>query len=129
MADPTTSPAFERATPVLKSGDYPVSRTFFRDRLGFELTEEGGDPPLFGIFRRDGAVVFVNAWNGPPAPSTGGWTAYFHVDDVDALHRECMAQGLEVRRSPENTVYGMREMELHDPDGNLLCFGTDLDQL
>ena len=32
-------------------------------------------------------------------------------------------------RPVENTVYGMREFEITDPDGNVVCFGEDMDRL
>jgi len=74
-----------RSTPVLKSVDYPRSRSFYVDVLGYRVVEEGGDPPRFGNFDRDTSVLFVDAWNGPPAASEGGWNAYIHVDGLDAL--------------------------------------------
>lgn len=121
MADAT----FRRATPVLRSGDYVRSRTFYTEMLGFKVMEEGGDPPRFGIFRRDGAVLFVDAWQGPPADGAAGWVAYFHVDDVVALRAQLLERGVVGAGEVRVTVYGMREFELRDPDGNLLCFGVD----
>lgn len=116
----------ERATPVLKTGDYPRARRFYTETLGFRILEEGGDPARFGIFERGGAVVFVDSWHGPPAEATG-WDAYFHSPDVDALCAELTAAGANITRPLENAIYGMREFEVTDPDGNVLCFGTDMD--
>ena len=62
-----TATEFERATPVLMSGDYERSKAFYTETLGFRVIEEGGDPARFGIFERGGAVLFVNAWNGARA--------------------------------------------------------------
>ena len=118
----------ERATPVLKSGDYPRSRAFYAETLGFRVVEEGGDPPRFGIFKRGDAVVFVDAWHGPPAVSEsdgGGWAAYIHVGGLDALFAELEGIGAPIRRAIETTVYDMREFEVADPDGNVICFGED----
>ena len=116
----------ERATPVLKSGDYPRSRAFYAETLGFRILEEGGDPPRFGIFERGGAVVFVDAWHGAPVASeTGGWAAYIHVQGLDGLFAELRGAGAPIRRTIETTVYGMREFEVVDPDGNVICFGED----
>jgi hypothetical protein len=42
---------------------------------------------------------------------------YIYVDDVDALAAEFGVQ-------PELAYYGMREIELVDPDGNRLRIGT-----
>ena len=119
--------AFRRATPVLAVADYPRARDHYRDCLGFTVLEEGGDPPRFGILERGGAVVFLDAWHGPPAAPGAGWSAYFHVDDVLALQAELEAAGANVVAGPRVTVYGMRELEVLDPDGHRLCFGADAD--
>lgn len=116
----------QTSIPVLRSGDYPRSRDFFVDVLGFSIAEEGGDPPRFGIFKRDRATVFVDAWHGADAEPHAGWRAYFHTPDVDALATAFRAAGAEVE-GPRNAVYGMREITLRDPDGNLLCFGQDIE--
>lgn len=118
---------FQSATPVLRSGDYARSRAFYADKLGFVVVEEGGTPARFGIFERGRAVLFVDAWHGPPAATTGGWQAYLHVGDVDTLCTACRAAGVEITRDVTDTVYGMREFEIADPDGNVICFGTDTD--
>ena len=120
---------FERSTPVLRSGDYPRSRSFYEGRLGYAVVEEGGEPARFGIFRRGQSYLFVNAWNGPPPPSSGGWDAYVHVSGVDALHDEFAAAGAAIVRAVELAVYGMREFEVRDPDGNVICFGEDADNI
>ena len=116
---------FERATPVLKSADYPRSRHFYLETLGFELREEGGDPARFGIFARGGSVIFVDAWHGGPNPVDGAWDAYLHVKGLEALFQELRSRGANITRPIEDTVYGMREFEVTDPDGNVLCFGED----
>ena len=114
-----------RATPVLRAADYPRSRAFYRDVLGFQVVEEGGTPPRFGIFERDGAVLFVDSWHGGPPEVSGGWHAYLHVTGLEALRDAFAAAGAEITREIEHTVYDMREFELTDPDGNVLCFGED----
>ena len=113
------------AIPVLRSRDYPQARAFWTETMGFSIAEEGGEPPRFGIFHKDKATVFVDAWNGADPAPHDGWCAYFHCDDVDALARDLAAKGQPVN-GPRDTVYGMREIDLRDPDGNLLCFGEDL---
>lgn len=125
------APRFERATPVLPSADYLRARRFYQDVLGFRISEEAGDPAGFGIFERDGCVVFVDAFRGVPRPDaeTGdhGWTAHFRIRGLDAFAREITQRGVELARAISTTNYGMRELEVLDPDGNRLCFGEDLD--
>ena len=110
------------AIPVLRVSDYPRARAFWTETLGFAVAEEGGDPARFGIFRRDGQTVFVDAWHGADIPPSPGWRAYFHVDDIDAFAEALDWSDTE---GPTDTVYGMREVVVIDPDGNRLCFGMD----
>lgn len=128
------STEFERSTPVLRSADYERSKAYYVDKLGYTVVEEGGDPARFGIFRRDKSVLFVDAWNGgplwrpgnggPPA-HPGGWEAYVHVRGLDDLAAVLAAAGANVTRDVQLTVYGMREFDVTDPDGNVICFGED----
>lgn len=108
--------------PVLRVSDYPRARAFWTRTLGFSVGEEGGDPPRFGIFHKDKATVFVDAWHGADETPSPGWRAYFHVDDVDAL---AASVDWSVSEGPTDTAYGMRELVVIDPDGNRLCFGQD----
>ncbi|XWN31456.1 MAG: VOC family protein [Devosia sp.] len=114
----------ESATPVFRSGDYQRARAFYTESLGFRCAEEAGNPTGFGIFIRDKARVFVEAYSGPEAPYKR-WRAYFHVDDFDAIVRELEGKGVPFSSPPTVTEYGMREVEVTDPDGNVLCFGAD----
>jgi catechol 2,3-dioxygenase-like lactoylglutathione lyase family enzyme len=111
--------------PVLRVADYPAARAFWLETMGFTLGEEGGTPPRFGTFHSDAATVFVDGWHGPDAEQHAGWRAYFHCDDVDILAASVTASGYPFE-GPRNTVYGMRELTLRDPAGNLLCFGQHL---
>ena len=108
--------------PVLRVSDYPRAKAFWTETLGFTVGEEGGDPARFGIFHRDAATVFVDSWHGADTEPSPGWRAYLHVDDVDAF-----AETIDwtEKQGPEDKVYGMRELTLTDPDGNLICFGMD----
>ena len=125
MTSQPSKVVFQNSTPVLKSGDYDRSRAFYEGTLGYRVMEEGGEPPRFGIFERGRSVLFVNAWKGPPNPVPGVWEAYIHVAGLEALFAEYEAAGARIVRPVEETVYGMREFEVADPDGNLLCFGED----
>ena len=116
--------ALTSSVPVLRAADYPATRDMLRS-LGFEIAEEGGDPPRFGILRQDAATLFVDAWHGPDPTPAPCWRAYFHCDDVEALAARARAADLPTE-GPVETVYGMREVTVTDPDGNRLCFGQDI---
>lgn len=113
------------ATPVLRVSDYQRAKAFYMDVLGFEVVNEAGDPVTgFGIFVSGGARVFLHAWDGPEAP-WDGWRGYFYCAQLDELiaHLESRNQAF---KGPEVTFYNMREIEVTDPDGNVLCFGQDV---
>ena len=107
--------------PVLRVSDYPRAKAFW-EALGFVVGEEGGEPARFGIFHRDAATVFVDAWHGADAEPSPGWRAYLHCADVDALAEALTDLPTE---GPVDTVYGMRELVVIDPDGNRVCFGQE----
>ncbi|MEM9912226.1 MAG: VOC family protein [Pseudomonadota bacterium] len=112
------------SVPVLRVSDYARARDFWCGALEFEIVEEAGEPETgFGILRRDSAQVFLTAWDGPEAPHKG-WRAYFHTDALDDLAAKLRKDG-HAFRGPTHTNYGMREVEVTDPDGNVVCFGQD----
>ena len=87
-----------------------------------EVREAGFSEPV----RRShlaGQTVFVDAWHGADSEPSPGWRAYFHVDDVDSFAATIDWPAID---SPTDAVYGMREIVITDPDGNRLCFGTDI---
>lgn len=116
--------ALTSSIPVVRASDYERSRAFYL-LLGFTIAEEGGDPARFGIFKREAATIFVDSWHGPDAEPSPAWRAYFHTDDLATLVDDLAAVGM-VHDGPVDTVYGMREIVVTDPDGNRLCFGQDL---
>ncbi|WP_141846962.1 VOC family protein [Lapillicoccus jejuensis] len=52
----------------------------------------------------------------------GGWLA-FQVEDVDAVHAELVAAGVEITQPPTDMPYG-RDFGARDPFGNTLRFGN-----
>ena len=112
------------SVPVLRVSDYPRARAFWEGVLGFDVVEEAGEPVTgFGIYRSGRAQVFLIAWDGPEA-TYDRWRAYFHSDDLDAMISRLDAAD-QPYKGPVVTEYGMREVEVTDPDGNCACFGQD----
>ncbi len=114
----------ESAKPVLRVSDYPAARRFYTDVLGFSPVEEAGEPTGFGIYVRDKASVFLIAYDGPEA-AYDKWRVYIHVKDIEDLARQIEANGGILTSGLTTTGYGMREIEIADPDGNVICFGED----
>lgn len=116
--------SYSNATPVLRVSDYPRARAFYTDVLGFEVKEEAGEPITgFGILHAGQAQLFLIAWNGPEA-AYENWRVYLYPDDLSALAERIKSTGTPLK-GPTVTEYGMREVEVTDPDGNVLCLGED----
>jgi uncharacterized glyoxalase superfamily protein PhnB len=52
--------------------------------------------------------------------------AYLWVDDVDALYSELQQSGADIIMPLTLRIYAMKEIEVRDLDGYVLCFGQDV---
>jgi catechol 2,3-dioxygenase-like lactoylglutathione lyase family enzyme len=115
----------EKLSPILPCREVAAAEAFWL-RLGF-ATEYRDDDYL--LIRREGAEMHF--WRNPaldPALNDAG--AYLRASDVDALDREWGALGLPGAGIPrlvrvEDKPWGMRELALVDPDGNLIRAGQE----
>lgn len=116
--------SYRNATPVLRVSDYQRAKSFYMDVLGFDVIEEAGEPVTgFGIFRAGAAQIFLMAWDGAEA-TYERWRCYLYPENLDAAFERIKASGGEAK-GPVVTEYGMREVEVTDPDGNVICLGED----
>lgn len=105
-------------TPILNVSDLGASFEWFA-KLGWAKKWDWQDATgtaSFGAVGSDEAEVFLSL-NGQGQP--GMWLSVW-VDDVDAVHRVCIAEGLDVLRPPRDEAWGVREMHLRHPDGHVL---------
>ena len=102
--------------PILYVSSIQSSIAYYRDKLGFKLDwiDEGD----FASVTRGGAQLFMcEKCQGHP----GSWT-WVTTRDVDALHADLKKRGAKIESPPENKRWGVREMLVADPDGNVLRF-------
>jgi catechol 2,3-dioxygenase-like lactoylglutathione lyase family enzyme len=111
------------ARPIFNVRSLAQSERYYRDVLGFKVDWHYGDPPDFGSVSRGHSVLFL-AEGGQGTP--GAWTMIFTVD-VDRLHREYAAKQALIRMPPRTMPWGVREMHVSDLDGNVIRFGTGVD--
>ncbi len=107
-----------RIVPFFRVRDAEASAAWYA-QLGFEVESRhrfAPGLPLFVALCRQDAHLFLSEHAGDAPPRS---LAYVHVDDVDGL---AAALGIE----PEDADYGLREIEVVDPDGNRLRFGAPL---
>jgi len=122
-----------KITPILNVSDFAASVDWF-ERLGWRKLWDWGDPPSFGgvgsgmaeIFlchggqggRGKGANITTFGENGDQTADKGVWMSVW-VDDVDAVHKRCIEQNIEVVWPPTNMEWGVREMHIRHPDGHV----------
>jgi catechol 2,3-dioxygenase-like lactoylglutathione lyase family enzyme len=120
-------------SPFFIVNDVPSSLSFYRDRLGFEITFQGPTPDdiFFGIVRRGGAQILLKSVGVAPVPNytrdvkqgIARWDAFVIVPDPDALAAEFASRNIEFFEPLKDTPEGLRGFELKDADGYLLFFG------
>jgi len=109
--------------------DAPSALSFYRDRLGFEITfTEPADEPFFGIVSRGGAMIMLKSVGVDPLPNckrdpAARWDAYLYVPDPDALAGEFASRDVAFSEPLKDTDDGLRGFELEDADGYVLFFG------
>jgi uncharacterized protein len=100
-------------------------------RLGFTFSAPGSaGPPAgasFSIGERDGVALHFALKPDHDPSRTATWV-YISVEDADELSAEFDASGASQGRTPRDTDYKMRELARIDPDGNMLLFGSPLQE-
>ncbi|HEX7241437.1 MAG TPA: glyoxalase superfamily protein [Longimicrobiaceae bacterium] len=114
------SPAVEfgGVTPILRVASLDASLAWYVDVLGFAV--QWRETGFASVGRGRASLMLCEGGQGHP----GTW-AYVGVSDADALHEELRARGAAIRHPPTNYPWGAREMQVSDPDGHVLRFGSD----
>jgi predicted enzyme related to lactoylglutathione lyase len=111
----------QRVIPALRITQYQRAKEFYLERLGFALDWEHRFGPTFPVFMsisRDGMQLYLSEHEGD---CKVGGLVHFVIEDVDAWHKEFVAQGVRIT-DPPNDDLGFRNMTATDPDGNQLRF-------
>jgi predicted enzyme related to lactoylglutathione lyase len=119
MTKPVTDTVrFECSTPILRVENMTAALDFYVGLLGFKKADwSTGD---FASVNRDRAGIYLaHADQG-----RGQAWVWLGVEDVRKLHEEFAARGVKMLRPPTNYSWAL-EMQIEDPDGNVLRFGSD----
>ena len=114
------------AIPVIAVSDSARAEDYYCRVLGFQkMSAYPADParpdPRYLALARDGVWLHLQSYK----PERAGMTdAFFWVTDVDRLHEELRSGGAVVQLPPTDQTWGIREMGIRDPDGNVLSFAT-----
>jgi catechol 2,3-dioxygenase-like lactoylglutathione lyase family enzyme len=129
VASRMTQPKISSIAPFFIVQDLAAALSFYRDRLGFDITFKGpADDPFFGIVSRGGAMIMLKVVGVDPLPNYkrepgARWDAYVNVPDPDALAAELSSRNIEFSQPLKDDDDGLRGFELKDADGYVLFFG------
>lgn len=110
----------------IQPADFEASLAFYRDVLGWSVTQTwGGNGKGRGAVLSGGGVKVV--LGELPEESTGNGAGparpnvHLDIHDIDARFRT-LPKGEHVVLEPESTQWGTRWFVVRDPDGNLIAF-------
>lgn len=119
-----------RSYPQLFVRDVARAAAWYRDVLGFEVEYSYGEPPFYAQVRRNGVALNLRRTGASP------WTiepadeellaARVEVDDVKALFLELRHKGATIHRGLRAEPLAQITFVVHDPDGNLISFGSPM---
>lgn len=129
--------SIQGVAPLIQVFDMPTSLQFYRDQLGFEVTQtspqlsENPDDVNWAMLQMADVTIMLNtAYEPEHRPEKlepgrfsghGDTCLYFGCPDVDAAYKFLREQGLAVE-PPKVAQYGMKQLYVKDPDGYMLCF-------
>ena len=119
--------------PILNVSDIAESFEWFQ-KWAWNRLWDWGTPPTFGAVGTGMSEIFLcqggqgGRGRGPNTNTFGPtedqqadkgvWMSVF-VDDVDEVHKQCLAKGLDVTFAPADMPWNVREMHLRHPDGHV----------
>jgi uncharacterized glyoxalase superfamily protein PhnB len=124
---------FNKITPNLIVADMERSLKFYRDVLGFTMSQTVPDKPpfIFAWMKRGDAEIFLNQ-HMPPQPGQpdlfagrqigGTLSMYVPLEGIDDLLKTVQGNGVKIAIPLHKEFYGMKEFAVFDPDGYLIIF-------
>jgi hypothetical protein len=107
--------------PIFPTSDLEAMRSHY-EALGFTVAVHAGG---YATAARDGVQIHFRLEPELAAGAERG-AAYIGTDDADALHAEWRRAAVGETDDLFDPGFGVWESAHHDPDGNLLRFGSPL---
>jgi catechol 2,3-dioxygenase-like lactoylglutathione lyase family enzyme len=115
---PNAAIRFEGGNPIFRVRSLSASIDYYIRVLGFKLDWE--NPGLMASVSRGRFGLFLcEGDQGNP----GSWV-WIGVSNAEALFEEYRAKGAKIRHPPTNYAWTY-EMQVEDPDGNVLRIGSE----
>lgn len=108
----------ERATPILPADDLAVAKSFYVDRLGFQVRFEVSEDGRTGLLGLERGSIYLTI-DCPMAGHGRDACVSLEVNDADAWYAE-WHERVSVNRPPKDENWGARTFDLQDPFGNTI---------
>ncbi len=119
----------KQAIPNIFVKDFQAALAWYTGPLGFHPLFVYGEVPFYAHVARDEAILAIRHVTKPVIDRTAGealLSAFIEVSDVNALHDQLRITGAHIWQAPRDEPWAMRSLIVSDPDGNLICFASDL---
>ena len=117
------------AIPNIFVTDFQAALAYYTGPLGFHPLFVHGDIPFYAHVARDEAILALRHVDKPVIDHSAGedlLSAFVEVSDANALFKSLQVAGAHIRQAPRDEPWGMRSIIVNDPDGNLICFASNL---
>lgn len=109
---------YEGSQPILRVENMESSLRFYVGVLGFKNAPWGNDD--FTSVNRDRAGIYLCRGG----QGRGGAWVWLGVEDVEVIYEDLKKRGVPIRMVPTNFSWAL-EMQVEDPDGNVLRLGSE----
>lgn len=109
---------FEGVTPILRVRNLQDSLDYYVSVLGFELDWQNRG--IMASVSRDRCSIFLCEGD---QGNSGAWV-WIGVGNIELLFEAYRRRGAKIRHPPTNYAWAY-EMQVEDPDGNVLRFGSE----
>jgi catechol 2,3-dioxygenase-like lactoylglutathione lyase family enzyme len=124
-------PRLVNCAAVLVTPDIRKAVDWYRDKLGFRVTENFDQPEPFAALYRDSIELILiqskfGKFESNRARYGAGYDVYLAPEkpaDVDLIQSELAARGVKIVQPHVLTSYGSRELVFEDVDGRLIGVG------
>lgn len=123
------APTLLGAHPQLFVTDMDAAVAFYRDRLGFTVDSLYGDPPFYGLVRREGVALNLRHVDAYPLDAARRdaedlLAVSILVRSAKALFLAYQAAGLAFHQPYRQQPWGAHDFIVADPDENLVHFAS-----